>query len=249
MAYVVYADVSGLCVNAFQTLVEAEAKATDETNDGSPSTADTTDRMIPYWFQPFQTYFDASEDKLVVEKPLTQGEKLTAMKGQLGAMALMFDNAIRSHWGWQNRAQSAFEVAVTLEDTRRLDNTFDWGRMWIGLTWLEILKLEGDTDAVALVMANSNSAALDLAGVQAVMTQALAELPNHDHISFWYFAHDPPNAWRPWFDEFKVYITQASGMGTTWNAGRYLEIPSATWDKMLVNYYGAARKYASGIGV
>ena len=171
-------------------------------------------------------------------------------KERLAGAAKMVDNSVHQHWAYLSRANAAFETTPSASAAQRVDNTFDWARSWIGLAWLEILKFERDTDATALVMRNSVTAALsDMDAVQNVVDKALAELPNPDHIYFWYRAHSTPAIWRAYLDARQMWSTNADGTGALFESDRYNGLPSATWEAMLVTYYQAARDWAAGIGV
>ena len=223
-----------------QAVANADAAADAELTAHVGAVA-TPDNVIPGWFFNVDESFsaDAPDD----------ATQFTAWKQELSQKALMVDDAIRSHWANQTRRQSSWETARTLDDARRLDNTFDWSRLWIGLPWLEILKAEGDADALALDLLAGVNTALTRAGVEEVMNQTRAELPNHDHIYFWYAAHEQPGQWHGWLDRGEVYITNADGTGAIWKPARYAGIVEATRTAIVVGHYGAARNYAAGIGV
>ena len=208
-------------------------------------TVSVPDAAFPGW------YFDPANQTFAAEAP-SEAIQYVAWKQLLSRKAVMVDEAIKSHWANQTRRQSSWETARTIEDARKLDNTFDWARLWIGLPWLEILKREGDATALALQMyvgPPAVTAALSHAGVEEVVNQGRAELPNYDHIYFWYAAHNDPEDWHRWLDTGQVYTTRADGGGTIWKPARYGGIAEATRQEIVVTYYGAARNYAAGIGV
>ena len=246
MSFIVYNPTTRVVAQAPRLQAEADAAVAADAD----LTADAVDRDLPDEFEPGWYFTAASE--LVPELPLLEASIRLQWKQDLAVKAKMVDEAIKSHWANQTRRQSQWEVARTIDDARSLDNTFDWARLWVGLPWLEILKAEGDATALALEMVPGPpavTAALTHAGVEEVVNQGRAELPNYDHIYFWYAAHNPTLSWTEWLDDGKVYITNADGTGTPWKVARYFGIAEATRMAITVDYYGAARNYAAGIGV
>lgn len=225
------------------TAAAAESPVVTLSKHGSATYRLPDDAQMDVW------EFDDTDNDFV-DHVLTDSEQLRAWKDLLAEKAKMLDNAIHQHWANMGRANGEFDATPYETDSERLNNTFDWGRVWIGVAWMEILKMEGNTAALNYSMVDGSTAALsDMDAVKEVVDQAFAELSNSDHIYFWYRAHSTPAIWRAYLDARQIYKTNANGSGTVFNATRYSGLSTSTWAAMVVTYFQVARDWAAGIGV
>ena len=146
MPFVVYNAATRVVTGAYRLSLEAATVAAAD----SDLTASAVDVVLPAEFNP--GWYFTEGNALVPELPLSEAVIRLQWKQDLSQRAKMVDEAIKSHWANQTRRLSSWETVRSDMDALKLNNTFDWARLWVGLPWLEILKAEGDATALALEM-------------------------------------------------------------------------------------------------
>ena len=235
MGYAAYVTTTGVIDSLHRTEDSVDARLSADS-----TLSKTGDVTFPEFLKPETWLWNTTDSKFeeIKEPASTDAELGALLKDRVKVLVLRFDEGLKAHWAGQRSVAGENPSDIWDDGTKaqRYNTTDLWGRSWIGIAWREADRLEQN---------HANKMSQDDA--QKVVAQAEAEIPNSNHVRFWYAYHDADD-WAGWMNPVgnrarTYYTTNTDGTGSVMTDPT-LSVDTTNWTDIITDQYENAFKAA-----